>query len=44
LVRWNHPERGLLPPDFFIPLFEARNRIDDLTIAVLGRALEDCLS
>ncbi len=41
LVRWNHPERGLLPPDCFIPLFEERNRIDDLTIAVLARALDD---
>lgn len=41
LVRWNHSERGLLPPDCFIPLFEERNRIDDLTIAVLARALED---
>ncbi|MFM7349826.1 MAG: EAL domain-containing protein [Erythrobacter sp.] len=41
LVRWNHPERGLLPPDCFIPLFEERSRIDDLTIAVLNRALED---
>ncbi|PLK22573.1 hypothetical protein C0V72_14210 [Porphyrobacter sp. TH134] len=41
LVRWNHPERGLLPPDCFIPLFEERNRIDDLTLAVLERALDD---
>ncbi len=41
LVRWNHPERGLLPPDCFIPLFEERNRIDDLTVAVLSRALAD---
>ena len=41
LVRWNHPERGLLPPDCFIPLFEERNRIDDLTIAVLSKALAD---
>jgi EAL domain-containing protein (putative c-di-GMP-specific phosphodiesterase class I)/CHASE2 domain-containing sensor protein len=41
LVRWNHPERGLLPPDCFIQLFEERNRIDDLTIAVLTKALED---
>ena len=41
LVRWNHPERGLLPPDCFIPLFEERGRIDDLTVAVLSRALAD---
>ncbi len=41
LVRWNHPERGLLPPDCFIPLFEERDRIDDLTIAVLSKALAD---
>jgi len=41
LVRWNHPERGLLPPDCFIPLFEERNRIDDLTVAVLSKALDD---
>ena len=41
LVRWNHPERGLLPPDGFIPLFEERGRLDDLTLAVLAKALED---
>lgn len=41
LVRWSHPSRGMLPPDSFIPLIEESNRIDDLTIAVLSRALED---
>ncbi|HEY6965016.1 MAG TPA: GGDEF domain-containing phosphodiesterase, partial [Erythrobacter sp.] len=41
LVRWNHPERGLLPPDCFIPLFEERGRLDDLTLAVLSQALVD---
>ncbi len=41
LVRWNHPDRGLLPPDCFIPLFEERNRIDDLTLTVMAQALED---
>ena len=41
LVRWNHPVRGMLPPDSFIPLIEEAGRIDDLTIAVLAQALED---
>lgn len=41
LVRWNHPERGMLPPDGFIPLFEERGRLDDLTLAVLSKALAD---
>jgi EAL domain-containing protein (putative c-di-GMP-specific phosphodiesterase class I)/CHASE2 domain-containing sensor protein len=41
LVRWNHPERGLLPPDCFIPLFEEAQRIDDLTLAVLAQTLAD---
>lgn len=41
LVRWNHPERGMLPPDCFIPLIEEAGRIDDLTLAVLGQTLAD---
>ena len=41
LVRWNHPERGLLPPDCFIPLFEEAGRIDDLTLAVMSQSFAD---
>lgn len=41
LVRWQHPTRGMLPPDSFIPLIEEAGRIDDLTLTVLARALRD---
>ena len=41
LVRWNHPERGLVPPDHFIPVIEAAGRIRELTLFVLQRALAD---
>jgi EAL domain-containing protein (putative c-di-GMP-specific phosphodiesterase class I)/CHASE2 domain-containing sensor protein len=44
LVRWHHPQRGLLPPDSFIPAIEEAGRIDDLTLAVLARSLKDMQS
>ena len=42
LVRWQHPERGLLPPSEFIPLAEHTTLIKPLTLYVLDRALEEC--
>jgi diguanylate cyclase len=39
LVRWNHPERGLLYPDAFIPIAEQTGIIDSLTRWVLDAAL-----
>ena len=35
LVRWEHPERGLVPPDVFIPICEETGMIDDLGQLVL---------
>jgi diguanylate cyclase (GGDEF)-like protein len=41
LVRWQHPTRGLLQPDSFIPLAEQTDLIDRLTEWVVRRALFD---
>jgi diguanylate cyclase (GGDEF)-like protein len=38
LIRWQHPERGLLPPGEFIPVAEQYELIDALTRWVLGAA------
>lgn len=40
LVRWQHPQRGMIPPDQFIPLSEQRGLIGPLTEWVIRRALE----
>ena len=42
LVRWNHPDRGLLPPSEFIPLAQHTNLIRPLTLFVLDAALAQC--
>ena len=39
VVRWNHPQRGLLLPDEFIPLAEQTGLIRPLTFYVLDEAL-----
>ena len=39
LVRWQHPERGLLGPNSFIALAEASGRIDEIGDHVLGESL-----
>jgi diguanylate cyclase (GGDEF)-like protein len=39
LVRWRHPERGLIPPDEFVPLAERSGLIMPLTAWVVDAAL-----
>jgi EAL domain-containing protein (putative c-di-GMP-specific phosphodiesterase class I) len=39
LVRWNHPVRGLVPPDQFIPVAEQTGLIRELSDWVLNAAL-----
>jgi EAL domain-containing protein (putative c-di-GMP-specific phosphodiesterase class I) len=42
LVRWNHPERGILRPDSFLALVEQAGLMRDLTEVVLGVAVRNC--
>lgn len=44
LVRWNHPEMGLLSPAEFIPLAERTGLVKPLTDWVLDEALRQCKS
>jgi diguanylate cyclase (GGDEF)-like protein len=42
LLRWQHPERGLLMPDEFIHLAERTAQIRALTLWVVKNALREC--
>lgn len=39
LVRWRHPERGILPPGLFIGVAERHGLIDQLTWVVLEKSM-----
>ena len=42
LLRWSHPERGLIPPGLFIPFAEHTGYIKALTRWVLTEAVRQC--
>ncbi|MEO5656688.1 MAG: diguanylate cyclase, partial [Nitrospiria bacterium] len=42
LIRWQHPEYGVVPPDEFIPVAERSGLIKPLTLWVLETALAQC--
>ncbi|OOZ40652.1 hypothetical protein BOW53_06910 [Solemya pervernicosa gill symbiont] len=42
LVRWNHPQRGMLPPIEFILLSERTGLIKPLTLHVLNESVRQC--
>jgi diguanylate cyclase (GGDEF)-like protein/PAS domain S-box-containing protein len=43
LIRWNHPELGLVPPGKFIPLLEETGLIHEVGRWAMRRAIEDYL-
>ncbi len=42
LVRWHHPDRGIVPPNDFIPFAEQNNMISLITRWVIEKAIEQC--
>ena len=44
LARWEHPERGFIPPDVFIPLVEQLGLMTELTVSILRQACRDAKS
>ncbi len=38
LARWQHPQRGLVPPDLFIPIAEQTGLIGDLSLSIMRQA------
>jgi diguanylate cyclase (GGDEF)-like protein len=41
LVRWHHPDQGLVPPNHFLPVVEQAGMIEPLGAWVLRRAIRD---
>lgn len=44
LVRWKHPEKGLIGPNVFIPLAEDMALVSQITRFVIEQACRDCAS
>jgi diguanylate cyclase (GGDEF)-like protein len=44
LVRWQHPSRGLLGPDKFVPIAQHTGLIDALTYYMVEQSLRQCVA
>ena len=42
LLRWNHPQLGVIPPEKIVQIAEYSNQIDKLTDWVIRTALKEC--
>ncbi|WP_288337358.1 EAL domain-containing protein [uncultured Pseudoalteromonas sp.] len=42
LIRWNHPQKGLIGPNEFIPVAEKNGLISDIGRWVKSQAIQDC--
>ncbi|MCK5353557.1 MAG: diguanylate cyclase, partial [Methyloprofundus sp.] len=42
LVRWQHPEKGLIPPNDFIPIAEQSGFINELGLWIFTEACQQC--
>jgi EAL domain-containing protein (putative c-di-GMP-specific phosphodiesterase class I) len=42
LLRWHHPERGMVPPDDFIPILENSQHMIELGYWIIRRCFELC--
>jgi diguanylate cyclase (GGDEF)-like protein len=42
LIRWNHPQKGLIGPNEFIPMAEQNGLISDIGRWVKSQAIQDC--
>jgi predicted signal transduction protein with EAL and GGDEF domain len=43
LIRWMHPQRGLVSPLEFVPALESTGLIDEVGSRIIGRAVDDWL-
>lgn len=41
LARWNHPTKGMVMPDDFIPIAEETGMIGDLSLSIMSQALAE---
>lgn len=44
LSRWNHPEKGMVPPNIFVQIAEEMGIVSGITHFILNQACRDCMT